>query len=138
MSRLVVGAHLLCFINGRLFGEVTAIQWDSATPNVSRVGIDSLTPFELSPVGAKMSGNVSLFRLHGTGGLEGRGIVAPFSHIAREKYFSILIVDRVTGKRLNQADYCKVNNQSWRMVARQRVEGSFSFEGIDWSNEAEY
>lgn len=137
-GRVVVGASILVFINGYLYGQVTGLRWDSQTPTAARMGIDSMTAYELSPTTAKVSGSVSVLRLHGDGGLEGRGIVAPFSHIPRERYFSILVIDRKNRKILHRADHCKVATQSWNYTTRARVEGSFTFEGIEWTNEASY
>ena len=134
----LVSAQLLCYINGRFVGEITGIQLSQSTSHASRMGLDSLTPYALDPASAHVSGTVSVLRRHASGGLEGRGIVAPFRHIPIEKYFSMLLVDRATGKRFFQADFCKVTSQSWSMGARQRVEGSFSFDALDAANEAEY
>lgn len=137
-SRVLVGAKVLVFINGYLYGHVTGLRWDSQTPTAARMGIDSMTAYELSPTIAKVSGSVNLLRLEGDGGLEGRGIVAPFSHIPRERYFSVLVVDRKSKKTLHRADHCKISFQSWNYTARARVEGTFTFEGIEWNNEANY
>jgi len=138
MSRIVVGAQVLCFINGMPFAHVTSVRFSSPTPHVARKGIDSIIAFELSPVGAACAGSLSMYRLSQDGGLEGRGIVAPFAHIPREKYFSLLVIDRKTGQKLIQADLCKVTAQEWSVAVKGRMEGSFSFEGIEWNNEAEY
>lgn len=134
-SNVVVGAHVLCFINGILVGEAMSVDWSVTTENQEKRGIDSIMAYELAPTMAKVEGSVSLLRMHGTGGLEGRGIVAPFTHIPQEKYFSILLIDRGNGKTLHQADYCKVQRQSWNMAAKRLVTGQFSFIGIDNSNE---
>lgn len=137
-SRVVVGAHVLVYINGIPFAQGTGFRFESQTPHKESRGLDSLTAYELAPVGAKAGGNFTMLRLHGDGGLEGRGVVAPFRHLSRERYFSILVIDRFNGKRLVQADYCKVTSQSWNHDAKGRVMGSFSFDTIDWVNEAEY
>lgn len=138
MSRVMVGAQILCFINGQLLGEVTGHKFSSSTPHTERRGIDSLIGYELSPVGAKVSGSFSILKLSMNGGLEGKGIVAPFTHLSREKYFSILIKDRKTDTTVFQADYCKVTDQTWSMVAKSRVEGSFAYEGLVWNNDVQY
>jgi len=137
-SRNVVGAHVIVYINGFVYAQVTDLAWDSSTPAITRAGLDSLMAYELSPGPVKVSGRLSVLRLHSDGGLEARGIVAPFSHLPLERYFSILVVDRVTGKRLHQADHCKCTGQAWQLPSRGRVQGSFSFEGISWVNDAVY
>jgi hypothetical protein len=136
--KTMVAAHLLIFINGRRFGEATSIRWSIPTPHNARQGLDSLQPYGYDPAGTKVSISLSMVRVHGTGALEGRGITAPASHMARQKYDSILVVDRVTGKRVFQCDHCVVTNQDWTAAAKQRVEGTFTFDAIEGVNEAEY
>lgn len=137
-SSLLQSAHLVVFVNGFVFGEVAAFSFDSPTPHAERRGLDSVEAYELSPTTTKAQGSMSIYRVRGGGGLEGRGIVAPSSHLPRERYFSLLVVDRSTGKRFFQADYCKVTNQAWTADARGRVMGSMTFEALQWVNEAEY
>ncbi|CAB4127329.1 hypothetical protein UFOVP75_142 [uncultured Caudovirales phage] len=135
-NKTVVAAHALCFINGFLYGQVTGITWNSTTQIIQRDGLDSLVPYELSHGQARVQGTVQILRIHGDGGLEGAGVTAPFSKLSNSKYFSILIVDRTNGLKLFQADNCKVSSQDWTIMSKQRVTGQFSFQGIDWSNEA--
>lgn len=137
-SKVVVGAGLSVFVNGKIYGQVTAFKWDSGTPLKANMGIDSLIPYELANIATKVSGSMSLIRVHGDGGLEGRGIVAPLTHVELEKYFSILVVDRLTGLDVFRADHCKASSQSWQVSARGKMEGSFTFEGLQWTNEADY
>ncbi len=137
-SNNIVSAHLVVFINGFVYGRVTGLSWNPQTPRIARRGLDSIMAYELSPGPAIVTGSMNVLRLHGDGGLEGRGIVAPFEHIPEERYFSILVVNRKTGQRVYQADHCMVTGQTWNQEARGRVSGSFNFEGIAWRNEAEY
>lgn len=137
-SKIVVGAGLSVFVNGKIYGQVTSFKWDSSTPVKANYGIDSLMPYELANTATKVVGSMSLVRVHGDGGLEGRGVVAPLTHLELEKYFSVLVVDRLTGLDVFRADHCKVTAQSWQVAARGKMEGSFSFEGIQWTNEADY
>lgn len=137
MSRVVVAAHLLVFINGRIFGECMGMEWDSSTPRTEKMGLDSLTPFELAPTGTHVTGSFQMLRLRATGGLEGRGIVAPFRALSREKYLSILVINRQDGTRILRCDNCSVTSQRWRVAAKGRVDGSFSFMGLDCASEAD-
>lgn len=137
-SKLITGPHLLVYLNGRPFSMAYEVDWRSLTPRVVRAGLDSLEGYEISPIACRVQGTIACYRLHGDGGLEARGVVAPFRHIPREQYFSILIIDRFTGKRVYQADHCMVEEQQWSNKARNKVEGRFSFTGLSWENEAVY
>lgn len=138
LSRNQVAAHLIVFINGRMFGEATSFRFSSQTPHKANHGLDQLEPYELMPVGTKVTGTIGSLRLRNSGGLEGRGIVAPFSHVGHERYFSILVMDRTNGTAFFRAENCKVLSQDWDVQPRQRVMGQFTFEGIFWGNESQY
>lgn len=137
-AKTVVGAHLFVFINGQLFGQATSISWESQTPLKTIMGIDSLIPYELANVGTKVSGRISMLRVRADGGLQARGIVAPFAFLEREKYASILVMDRVSQMPVFRADNFKVSSEQWNAAARGRLDGAFQFEALNWSNETEY
>lgn len=132
----IVGAKILVFINGRVFGQATDFKWDSITPNTVRYGLDSLIGQEMTPGPVKVQGTIAVLRRHADGGLEGSGVVAPYESIERERYFSLLVIDRATGLRVFQADRCKVLTQTWAITSRGRMQGSFTFEALEWANEA--
>lgn len=134
-SRNVVSAQLLMFVNGRMFGEVTAFNFASATPRDELMGIDTIHAQELSPTVMKLSGTIAFLRRHTTGGLEGRGIVAPPEKIAEERYFSLLILNRRDKTIFFRADECSVQQQSFVAEARGVVTGSFTFTALHWNNE---
>lgn len=134
-SRNIVSAQLLVFVNGHMFGEVTAFTFSSATPRDEIMGIDAIHGQELAPTGVKVSGNIAFLRRHTTGGIEGRGIVAPLDKIPEERYFSLLILNRRDKTVFFRADECAVQQQSFVAEARGRVTGSFAFSALHWVNE---
>lgn len=136
-SRNVVSAALVVIINGRTIGEVTSFSFASMTPHEPVMGVDQLEAFELTPGAVKVTGNVGAVRRQGTGGFQGRGIVAPLAVITMQKFFSILIVNRRDQSVFFRADYCKIQQEQWEAAAKGVVHGSFVFEAITWSNEVE-
>lgn len=136
-SRNIVGAALTVLINGRVIGEVTSFSFQSMTPHKETAGLDQLTPFEMSPRECKVTGTMGVLRRQATGGLEGRGIVAPFERISEQRFFSILIIDRRNQATFFRADDCIVRQQQWEVAARGRVAGTFSFSGLSWINEVD-
>lgn len=136
-SQNVVGAHILCFVNGSLFAEVVGLHIESATPRIARPGVDSVVAYGLDPGPARVRATVSCLRRHNSGGLEGQGLTATYKDLPREKYFSVLLINRATGAKLLRADYCLVTNQAWSFAAKERVTGTFGFEGLTWSTEVE-
>jgi hypothetical protein len=134
-SRNIVAAQLVVFVNGRMFGEVTAFNFSSATPREEIMAIDSMHAQELAPTTMKLSGAISFLRRHSTGGLEGRGIIAPPEKIPEERYFSLLMLNRRDKTIFFRADECAVMQQSFVAEARGLVTGSFTFMALHWSNE---
>jgi hypothetical protein len=138
LTKVVTSPHILVFINGHLYSHASGLSWSASSPRIKRTGVDSIIPYELSPSQTQLSGRIKTYRAHGDGGLEGRGIVAPPARIPEERYFSLLVIDRITGDKILQADHCMVEDQSWDVSAGKFLEGSFSFTGLTHGNEAEY
>jgi hypothetical protein len=58
-----------------------------------------------------------------------------FANLPRERYFSVMIIERKSDRVLFAADRCSVISQSWQMGAKSMVTGTVEFEGLDWYNE---
>jgi hypothetical protein len=138
LNRVMRGADLKLYVNGRFFGNVTGISFVITSNHREAMGLDSNIPFELMPTTYTITGNMSLYRLHGDGGLEGQGLMAPSQLIPQEKYVSMTLVDRTTDKLVFRADQCKFLNQSWQAQVKSLVTGSASFKAINFRNEAAY
>lgn len=138
LSRVVTAPHILVFVNGRLYSQASGVSWTASSPRIVRGGIDSIVPYEISPGMTRISGRIKTYRGHADGALEGRGVVAPPAYIPRERYFSLLVVDRMFGNKILQVDHCSVEEQTWDVQAGRIMEGSFSFTGLTHSNEANY
>jgi hypothetical protein len=79
---------------------------------------------------------MSIYRTVGDGGAEGGGMTAPAEELPREKYFSVLLVDRgASDAVIFQADDCSLTSQAWSVPSRGIVTGSLEFEALTWSNE---
>jgi hypothetical protein len=136
-SSLVVGAHCRVYINGKPFGRTISAQLRSATPRRKIHVLDTFVAAEHMPTTAETGGTIQIYRLHGDGGSQAAGIVAPFADLSLEKYFSILILDRVTDTVIYRADRCTLEEEDWGLPTRGYVTGSLSFSAITWGNETQ-
>ncbi len=136
VSRLMVGAHALCYINGRLYGRCAGVDVTSTTPHREVQPVDVLTPAELVPQAAKMAGSMSVFRIHGDGGVQATGMIPTWHDLTRGKYFSILIVDRFSDTTFFRADACSCVGETWR-IGRGHVMGQIAFKALTWNNETQ-
>jgi len=133
---LLTAARVILYINGTAYSYVTDFRWSSATPSRQIRGLDSSMPYELGPGIASCQGSIGLLRGSGTGGLEGIGISPSFEQLVKGRYFTLMLVDRLTDTTLFRADNCWMTNQSWNAPSKSRVTGQMTFEALSWSNEA--
>lgn len=135
MSGAVVGAAVVVWVNKRPFGVATSFRWTSATPKKPLYGLDNPDPYELGVTTTKIEGVVSVYRIDGDGGAEGWGMTANFEEISREKYYEIMLVNRLTDRVIFHAEHCTTQNQNWEVSARGVMSGTIQFEALSWSNE---
>ncbi len=135
-ARSIVAANVICYVNNRPFGKVTGFSFSSATPREPINGIDSIDPFELAANTTRVTGSLTLVRTLYDGGAEGAGMTTDFERLPQEKYFSILLVERLSDTVLFQANHCSVNQQSWGASAKGVMTGQVEFEALSWTNEA--
>ncbi len=134
-SRLVTGARVVVYINGAIYAQVSDFRWNSDTGSHDLYGVDSMQPFESASTVTKCSGQISVYRLIKDGGAEGAGITAPYPDLARERYFSLTLVERSSDTIIFQARRCKLLSQSWEIPTRGYVTGSLSWTALEFSNE---
>lgn len=136
ISNLVTSPHCVCYINSVPFARCCGLNLDVLTPRKELRGIDTLEITELVPVGASARGSLQIYRMHRDGGIEAAGLAATFDALTREKYASVMILDRSTDTVLAQINKFCVQHQSWAFTPRSFVIGTISFIGLDYNNDA--
>lgn len=136
-ARIITGANLKVYVNGRLVGRCSAISWTSMTQHRAIQTIDQTAPAELAITRTGVSFQMSLLRTVADGGAQGTGIVAPQGKVFKEKYATILVVERLSNLPVFQADYCQVDEEAWSVAAKGIMGGSVRGQGISWVNEAD-
>lgn len=135
-SLIVAGPHVVCYINGRVYGQVISATWNSSTPKKAIYTIDTPDPSELAVTTTKVSGSLELYRLTGTGGLQGAGIAASFRDLSLEKYFVLQLIDRRTDTPLFECRDCSSEGEQWKIGVKALMTGTLNFSGIIWDNES--
>lgn len=133
---VIPAAAVAVYINGRPYGAVSNFHWTSATPQKAINGIDSLEAQELISTSVSVSGTIGLYRITGSGGIEGIGVTTQFDQMSREKYFVLQVIDLRSDQIIFQAKQCKVDSQDWGIPARGLITGNMNFKGLTWENEA--
>lgn len=135
-ARVISSAAVIMYINGRPYGRVSEFSFRSMSPRRALFGLDSMHPYELAPTQGKITASMKVYRTVGDGGAEGAGMTATFEEVARERYFSVMLVDRgAQDTVLFQADNCSLVSQAWSVPTRGIITGSLEFEALMWSND---
>ncbi len=136
IAQTLHGPQLKCYVNGKLLGIVTSIEFNVARGFAERSGIDQNTVAEFIPGNVMIAGRISVVRIRGSGGLEGLGLVAFPDKMLLEKYNKIDLIDRSTDKVVFSAINAVITDQSWSVGAKQLMAGSISFRAANYTNEA--
>lgn len=134
-SRVIVGARVVAYLNGQIWGKVTGFSFDSVTNRKPIHTIDVQWAQELAATTVETTGTFTLLRLAQDGGAQGAQAVANQAYTSMEKYVSILIIDRATDTTLFQTNNAQITHEAWSCSARGRWEGSVAFSSILWINE---
>lgn len=134
-SHLITGAKVLLYVNGEPYGKVMRFSFSIETPRKSFYTIDDPSPAELGQTTTRVSGSIGVYRIHADGGAEGSGFVAPIPDLTKERYFSIVLLERTTDTVIFRADNCMLLSQSWDVPIRGFVTGALNFQALSWSNE---
>lgn len=136
-ARTIVTAGVLLYVNNRPYGAVTGFSFSSLTPRTAIMGLDSVDPFELAPTLTKVTGSIAVVRTLYDGGAQGAGMTGSFERLPREKYFSLVLVEKKSDTVIFRADYCSVVQEKWDFPSREKAHGSIEFEALSWVNEFE-
>ncbi len=131
---VVCGAHAIVYVNGRPYARVSTFSVQSAEPQREVAVVDTLDIAEEIPGAITRRVSMSVYRLHGDGGAEGGGLAVPQRDAVVQKYFSVLVADRVNDLTMFRADRCKLTAQAWT-VGRGMVTGTLQVNVLDLSNE---
>jgi hypothetical protein len=133
--KAIAGAAVLVYVSGRLYGRCTSFSWASATPRRKVRTIDVVHPLELAATTVDVTWNMGIVRLRGDGGAQGGGLATAQIDISKEKYFTLQLIEKLTGTTLFQCNFCQADSESWNVMSKGLVEGTVTGSGILWNNE---
>lgn len=133
-SSIICGPHTVVYINGKPFAQVSAIDYNINSPYRVITGIDTLLPLDTAPQSLSYTANMQIYMLRGRGGIEGEGLCATWEAATRGKYFSILVMDRLTSTILFEGRKNRATGQQWKIASKSIVTGSVQFTGLFYNN----
>ena len=136
MGNLIVGAHAVLHINGVPYAYVSDLDISVSSPQKVLHGIDYLPPIDAAPGSLSYNVSAQVFRHRGSVGIEGDGLIPLWENATRGKYFSAIVMDRVTSTVMFESRKNLVTGQNWR-ITRGFVIGNVSWQGMDYSNDSE-
>jgi hypothetical protein len=134
-QRIIVGANIICYLNGRPLGFVADFHYNASTPSREIRGIDCPEVQELAPTISGCKFNMTVFRIKGGGGIQGVGMGPISAEVPRGKYFDFLLLDRITDTVVWNGRWCRIDNESGSFAAKAMSMVSVSGTAITWSNE---
>lgn len=137
ISNLVTSPYAVCYINSIPFARCCGLNYSILSPKKEIRGIDLLQPIELIPTSLSVYGTIQVYKLRVDGGAEAAGLIATWQKMTKEKYFSLMVLDRSTDSVLIQSNRCSVLDQNWSIQPKNFVTGTIKWSGIDYMNEAE-
>ena len=135
ISKVSHGSRVVLYVNGQALGIATSFDFSSDTGRKEIRGIDVPFPQELGATTTSVSGTIGVLRLVLDTGAQGYGLVAPQIDISKEKYVSIMLVDRGFDTTIFQCDFAQVTSERWNAPSKGTITGSVSFSGIIWNND---
>ena len=137
ISNILTSAHCVAYINSVPLARTCGLSYDISSPRKEIRGIDLLEPIEFAPTSLSVHGSLQIYRLHTDGGAEAAGLLATWNSLTREKFASLMVLDRSTDSVILQVDKFCVTSQSWTIVPKSFVLGTISWSGFGYSNETE-
>lgn len=128
-SPLLTGAHVLVYVNNQLFGRVASIDLDQTTPLKEIQTVDYLGSIEIANMNVTGGGSMVIYKTKRDGGIEASGFVARWQDLSRQKYFSLLLIDRSSDTVIYRADKNMVASQKWH-YGQELVLGVVTFRSI--------
>jgi hypothetical protein len=134
-QRIIVGANVICYLNGKPLGFVSSFHYNASTPSRKIGGIDSPEVLELAPTSSMCSFNMTVFRVKGGGGIQGIGMGPISIEVPRGKYFTFLLLDRITDTIIWQGKGCRVENEGGSFEAKAMSMVNVAGSCLTWDNE---
>jgi hypothetical protein len=134
ISKVSHGSRVVLYINGKVLGIATYFELTSDTSRKEIRGIDIPHPQELAATTTSVSGTIGVLRLILDNGSQSYNLVPGQTDVSKEKYISILIVDRALDTTIFQCDFAQITNERWSVPSKGVITGSLSFTGISWNN----
>ena len=133
--RILNGARIAVYFNNRPYGRCSSVAFSTSTPHKPARGVDIPYIAEQMPTTYSVNGTLSVYRMIADGGAEGAGIQAPMDMQVREKYGTLILVERDTGTTVLRIDHVTIDSQSWTFASKSIVAGNINFTGIVFTNE---
>lgn len=134
MAKYLSGARCVLKINGRIVGFAFAISWNIETSVTEINTIDDPLAYELAPQNITVTGQISGFRIPGSGPGQQllQGDVLSFVH---QRYIEIEVRDSNTDNLIFLTRKAMVTNRSETIKSDGLAEITLSFKAIGWADE---
>jgi hypothetical protein len=134
IAKYLSGARCILRVNSKIIGFATAISWEIKTSAIEIITIDDFLPYELAPQRIEISGNISGFRIPGSGPSYSL-IQSDINSFLHQRYIDIEVRDSQTDNIIFATKKAMVVSRSEHIRIDQLADMSLSFKAIGWADE---
>lgn len=137
LQNLQHGAGVRLSINGKVVGFATGLSWSRSVNTKVINEMDNPFAKEIMPTTYSIVGSLSGFRLRGSGGLDGAGIMdlSSMAKFFTQKYCVIEIVDILSGATIASMKFVVFDSDSWQVQTKAVITFSGTFKAVFMGNE---
>ena len=134
MAKYLSGARCILKVNGKIVGFAFGISWNIETSVTEINTIDDPLAYELAPENITVTGQISGFRIPGSGpGVQLiQGDILSFAH---QRYIEIEVRDDQTDALIFLTRKAMITNRSENIRSDALAEMTLNFKAIGWADE---
>jgi hypothetical protein len=134
MAKYLSGARCILKVNGKIVGFAFAISWNIETSATEIQTIDDPLPYELAPQTITVTGQISGFRVPGSGPsqLLMQSDMVSFMH---QRYIEIEVRDSQTDNLIFLTKKALITSRSENIRSDALAEMTLNFKAIGWADE---
>ena len=134
IAKYLSGARCVLRMNGKIIGFAFGISWNIKTEVTEIETIDDYLPYELAPQRISVSGNISGFRIPGSGPTQSL-LQADILSFLHQRYIEIEVRDSQTDNLIFLTKKALITGRSESIKSDALADMNLSFKAIGWADE---
>lgn len=134
MAKYLSGARCVLRVNGKIIGFAFQVSWNINTSVTEINTIDDVLPYELAPKRIEVNGQISGFRIPGSGPTQ-QLIQSDITSFMHQRYIDIEVRDSQTDNLIFLANRAMITSRSENIRTDNLANMTLNFKAIGWTDE---